>query len=212
MGHCCWADWELSHFIIQWMWKQCEHWPHTRGQSSPGHLHSAQQASNGIRQIPQESSLAIHFQAATACQRLMRTCSRESPEMVRWFWGCSDSEDGCLISWSDEEFAAIVTGDSTVMLGGIGCCCWAKAAAAEVDCLVLMLFYYFPAAECDGLEAAFKLLIIKTIAFGGTAPLSIKWTQIDKVSLSKLQSRRCEISYKMSMAWRFCFTSWKPFE
>jgi len=29
IGHKCWTCWEFSHFIIQWMWKQWEHWPHT---------------------------------------------------------------------------------------------------------------------------------------------------------------------------------------
>ncbi len=36
IGHCwfiCWACW--SHFSIQWIWKQWEHSPQTRGQSSP---------------------------------------------------------------------------------------------------------------------------------------------------------------------------------
>ena len=68
IGHswctCC----EFSHLTMQCMWKQCEHWPHTRGQSSPGSLQSGQQLSNGIRQIPQLSSLATHRHVATAVQ------------------------------------------------------------------------------------------------------------------------------------------------
>lgn len=39
-----------------------------RGQSSPGNVHSVQQLSKGIRQIPQLSSLAIHRQVATLTQ------------------------------------------------------------------------------------------------------------------------------------------------
>lgn len=42
--------------------------PQTRGQSSPGNLQSGQQPSNGIRQIPQLSSLAIHRHVATPVQ------------------------------------------------------------------------------------------------------------------------------------------------
>lgn len=38
MGQCCWACCALSHLRMQCMWKQCEHWPHTSGQSSPGTL------------------------------------------------------------------------------------------------------------------------------------------------------------------------------
>lgn len=38
MGQCCWTCCALSHLRMQCMWKQCEHWPHTRGQSSPGTL------------------------------------------------------------------------------------------------------------------------------------------------------------------------------
>ena len=39
-----------------------------KGQSSPGNLHSGQQASNGILQIPQLSSFATHLHVATAVQ------------------------------------------------------------------------------------------------------------------------------------------------
>lgn len=38
IGHCCCTCWEFSHFKMQCMWKQWEHWPHTSGQSSPGTL------------------------------------------------------------------------------------------------------------------------------------------------------------------------------
>lgn len=55
----------LSHFSIQWMWKQWLHLPDTSGQSSPGALQSAQQSSNGFLQMPQSSCFAVHFQAAT---------------------------------------------------------------------------------------------------------------------------------------------------
>lgn len=39
-----------------------------KGQSSPGSLQSGQQFSKASRQIPQVSSLAIHFQVATPTQ------------------------------------------------------------------------------------------------------------------------------------------------
>jgi hypothetical protein len=39
-----------------------------KGQSSPGNLHSGQQPSNGILQIPQLSSLATQRQVATPAQ------------------------------------------------------------------------------------------------------------------------------------------------
>jgi hypothetical protein len=29
IGHRRLVCWELSHFMMQWMWKQCEHWPQT---------------------------------------------------------------------------------------------------------------------------------------------------------------------------------------
>lgn len=38
MGQCCCTCCAFSHLRMQCMWKQCEHWPHTRGQSSPGTL------------------------------------------------------------------------------------------------------------------------------------------------------------------------------
>lgn len=38
------------------------------GQSSPGSKHSVQQLSNGIRHIPQLSSLATHLQVAALIQ------------------------------------------------------------------------------------------------------------------------------------------------
>jgi len=72
IGHCCCA-WVFNHFIMQCIWKQCEHWPQTKGQSSPGNLQSEQHASKGIRQIPHESSLATQCHAATARQLLTRT-------------------------------------------------------------------------------------------------------------------------------------------
>lgn len=50
------------------MWKQCEHAPQTKGQSSPGNEHSGQQFSKAIRQIPQFSSFAIQRHVATAVQ------------------------------------------------------------------------------------------------------------------------------------------------
>jgi hypothetical protein len=73
IGQSCLTCCELSHLMIQWMWKQCEHWPHTRGQSSPGSLQSGQQPSNGIRQIPQLSSFATHRHVATAVHPLIFT-------------------------------------------------------------------------------------------------------------------------------------------
>lgn len=65
MGHCCWTCCEFSHFKMQCMWKQWEHWPQTSGQSSPGTLQSGQQPLKGILQMPQFSSLATHSQEAT---------------------------------------------------------------------------------------------------------------------------------------------------
>lgn len=53
---------------MQWIWKTWEQFPQTNGQSSPGKEQSGQQASNAIRQIPQFSSFAIHFQTATPSQ------------------------------------------------------------------------------------------------------------------------------------------------
>lgn len=38
MGQCCCTCCAFSHLRMQCMWKQCEHWPHTSGQSSPGTL------------------------------------------------------------------------------------------------------------------------------------------------------------------------------
>lgn len=73
MGQSCCTCWELSHFMMQWMWKQCEHWPHTSGQSSPGILQSGQHPSKATRHIPQLSSLAIQRQEATLVQRLIVT-------------------------------------------------------------------------------------------------------------------------------------------
>lgn len=29
IGQSWWTCWELSHFMMQWMWKKCEHWPQT---------------------------------------------------------------------------------------------------------------------------------------------------------------------------------------
>lgn len=55
------------------MWKQCEHWPHTSGQSSPGTLQSGQQPLKAIRQMPQFSSLATQSQVATPFQHLIFT-------------------------------------------------------------------------------------------------------------------------------------------
>lgn len=54
MGHscrmfCC----DSSHCIKHCMWNVCPHCPQTGGQSSPGYFTLGQQASNGIRQIPQ---------------------------------------------------------------------------------------------------------------------------------------------------------------
>lgn len=68
IGHSWFTCWELSHFTIQWIWKQWEHSPQTNGQSSPGSLQSGQQPSNAIRQIPQLSSLATQRHVATAVQ------------------------------------------------------------------------------------------------------------------------------------------------
>lgn len=67
IGH-CWLACELSHLTMQCMWKQCEQDPHTSGQSSPGRAQSGQQPSKAIRQMPQLSSLASHFQTATPIQ------------------------------------------------------------------------------------------------------------------------------------------------
>lgn len=55
------------------MWKQCEHPPQTNGQSSPGSEHSGQVFSNAMRQMPQFSSFATHFQDATPIQDLIIT-------------------------------------------------------------------------------------------------------------------------------------------
>lgn len=77
MGHSCWTCWEFSHFMMQWMWKQCEHWPHTSGQSSPGILQSGQHPSKGTRHIPQLSSLAIQRQEATLVQPVRATLARK---------------------------------------------------------------------------------------------------------------------------------------
>lgn len=41
----------------------------TNGHSSPGVLHSMQQASNGILHIPHVSSPAVHFQVAATCDK-----------------------------------------------------------------------------------------------------------------------------------------------
>lgn len=62
------------------MWKQCEHCPHTRGQSSPGTLQSGQQPLNAILQMPQFSSLATQSQVATPFQHLIFTFMAAEPE------------------------------------------------------------------------------------------------------------------------------------
>ena len=53
-----WLTWSI-HFIMQCIWKQWVQAPQTTGQSSPGVLHSGQQPSKAIRQMPHVSSLAI---------------------------------------------------------------------------------------------------------------------------------------------------------
>lgn len=68
MGHCWVSGCEFNHFTMQCMWKQCVQAPQTSGQSSPGNEHSVQQLSNGIRHIPQFSSLAIQRHVATPIQ------------------------------------------------------------------------------------------------------------------------------------------------
>lgn len=102
MGQCCCTCCECSHFRMQCMWKQCEHCPHTSGQSSPGtlpaartqrqdgprltvpgtvpgpaaapHSQSGQQPLKAMRQIPQFSSFATHSHEATPLQ--LRTFTR----------------------------------------------------------------------------------------------------------------------------------------
>lgn len=68
IGHSCWLSCEFSHLIMQWIWKTWEQFPHTKGQLSPGNVQSGQQDSKAMRQIPQLSSFAIHFQTATPVQ------------------------------------------------------------------------------------------------------------------------------------------------
>ena len=88
IGHDWLAFWfPFIHFIMQCIWKQWLHCPHTNGphfkntilsikllnkncsinrsQSSPGYLQSEQHESKAMRQMPQLSSLATHFQTAT---------------------------------------------------------------------------------------------------------------------------------------------------
>lgn len=79
MGQCCCTCCALSHLRMQCMWKQCEHWPHTSGQSSPGTLQSGQQPLNAILQIPQFSSLATQSQVATPFQHLIFTFMAAKP-------------------------------------------------------------------------------------------------------------------------------------
>lgn len=64
------------------MWKQWEHCPHTRGQSSPGTLQSGQQPLNAILQMPQFSSLATQSQVATPFQHLIFTFMTTEPVTV----------------------------------------------------------------------------------------------------------------------------------
>lgn len=73
IGQCCCTCWEFSHFRMQCMWKQWEHWPQTNGQSSPGTLQSGQQPLNAVRQMPQFSSFATQNQVAMAFQRFTFT-------------------------------------------------------------------------------------------------------------------------------------------
>lgn len=81
MGHCWVSTCEFSHLTMQCMWKQCVQAPHTSGQSSPGSEHSVQQLSNGMRQMPQLSSLAIQRQVATAVQSVStEVCDEEEVE------------------------------------------------------------------------------------------------------------------------------------
>jgi hypothetical protein len=70
------------------------------GQSSPGSLQSGQQPSNGIRHIPQLSSLAIHRQTATAVSlsnTTVITCNRQLLYLVYTRYST------CNVSCSDKK-------------------------------------------------------------------------------------------------------------
>lgn len=87
IGHCWVRTCEFSHLTMQCMWKQCVQDPQTSGQSSPGSVHSVQQLSKGIRQIPQFSSLAIQRQVATPVQSVCTEVNCGGwvvDEMHRW--------------------------------------------------------------------------------------------------------------------------------
>lgn len=73
IGHCLFNCCKFSHLTMQCMWKQWEHTPHTRGQSSPGSAHSGQVLSKDMRQMPQFSSFAIQRQDATPVHDLIVT-------------------------------------------------------------------------------------------------------------------------------------------
>lgn len=79
MGQCCCTCCAFSHLRMQCIWKQWEHCPHTRGQSSPGTLQSGQQPLNAILQMPQFSSLATQSQVATPFQHLIFTFMTAGP-------------------------------------------------------------------------------------------------------------------------------------
>lgn len=91
IGHCWVKTCEFSHLTMQCMWKQWVQAPQTSGQSSPGRVHSVQQLSKGIRQMPQLSSFAIQRQVATAVQSV---CTEVRDKLrwdeMRWVHRCGD--------------------------------------------------------------------------------------------------------------------------
>lgn len=163
MGHCCCTDWLFSHFIMQWMWKQCEHWPQTNGQSSPGNLQSEQQASKGILQIPQESSLANHRHVATAFQRLIRTFKPVFVEIS-------------LDSFTFSSFSPLISPN------------FVEIPAKKIALKNVLLTWTFYVSRR---KSTFKVLAVSFKSFTATAkasgltPASIKRTQIAKLSRSK---------------------------
>lgn len=107
IGHKCWVCWVCNHFIMQWMWKQWVQAPQTSGQSSPGLLQSGQQPSKATLQIPQVSSLAIHFQEATPFQPLTVTFNLVFDTNCE-IWLCGEFAWGwfsCSLGWKFSRFS-----------------------------------------------------------------------------------------------------------
>ena len=84
MGHWCWVCWVPSHFMIQWMWKQWLHWPHTWEIDIQQCPHTAgQQPRTKILcilwfNIQSNTQLATNQRAVVSCKFTIRAASIKS--------------------------------------------------------------------------------------------------------------------------------------